>query len=340
MRLAHPRFGGLRKGAAIAAGLLTVALVTSACGSSSGSNATTPATTNAATSPATSAEGPSSSSAADTATSSGSSVSSESSASGSESSVATSSAAGSVTGSGTFTIAVTDDPGNLDPSMTVLGVTRSASRLAYDTLVYQKDDGTFISGLADSWKVTGNSVTFTLHKGVTCSDGSTLTATDVKANIDFISDPKNKSPLLGVLLAPGLTTTASDSAGTVTVKAAAPDAFLLNNFSNIFIICKAGLADHKTLAQKTDGTGPFVLTQAVANDHYTYALNPSYAWGPGGVPMSGPGIPAQVNFRIIPNQSTTANLMLSGEVNMSQVNGADEERLRRPHGAADSAVPG
>jgi peptide/nickel transport system substrate-binding protein len=34
-----------------------------------------------------------------------------------------------------------------------------------------------------------------------------------------------------------------------------------------------------------------------------------------------------VNFRIIPNQSTTANLMLSGEVNMSQVNGADEERL-------------
>ena len=56
--------------------------------------------------------------------------------------------------------------------------------------------------------------------------------------------------------------------------------------------------------------------------------------------MSGPGIPAQVNFRIIPNQSTTANLMLSGEVNMSQVNGADEERLRRPQGPADPAVPG
>ena len=294
MRLAHPRFGGIRKGAAIAAGLLTVALVTSACGSSSGSDATTPATsaaTSPATSPATSAESQSSSSAAETATSSGSSVSSESSASGSASSAATSSAAGSVTGSGTFTIAVTDDPGNLDPSMTVLGVTRSASRLAYDTLVYQKDDGTFISGLADSWKVTGDSVTFTMHKGVTCSDGSTLTATDVKANIDFISDPKNKSPLLGVLLAPGLTTTASDSAGTVTVKAAAPDAFLLNNFSNIFIICKAGLADHKTLAQKTDGTGPFVLTQAVANDHYTYALNPSYAWGPGGGPC-----PARVSL--------------------------------------------
>ncbi len=171
---------------------------------------------------------------------------------------------------------------------------------------------------------------------MTCSDGSALTATDVKANIDFIEDAKNKSPLLGVLLAPGLTTTASDSAGTVTVKSPTPDAFLLNNFTNIFIICKAGLADHKTLAQKTNGTGPFVLSQAVANDHYTYTLNPNYAWAPGGAAMTGPGIPAQVNLRIIPNQSTTSNLMLSGEVNMSQVNGADEDRLI---GAGLKALP-
>ena len=32
-------------------------------------------------------------------------------------------------------MAVTDDPGNLDPSMTVLSVTRGIDRVAYDSLV-------------------------------------------------------------------------------------------------------------------------------------------------------------------------------------------------------------
>jgi peptide/nickel transport system substrate-binding protein len=226
-----------------------------------------------------------------------------------------------------MTLAVTDDPGNLDPSMTVLSVTRFASDLAYDTLVNQDPTGKFISGLADSWKINPDGVTLTLHKGVTCSDGTTLTATDVKGNIDFVSDPKNKSPLTGVIVPPGLTTTANDAAGTVTIKTPAPDAFLLNQLAGLFIVCKAGLANHASLAQKTIGTGPWVLSQAVANDHYTYTLNPNYNWAPGGGPMTGPGIPATVTLRVIANQSTTANLLLSGEVNMAVVTGSDVDRL-------------
>jgi peptide/nickel transport system substrate-binding protein len=322
---AHLRPRGARRGAVAVASLLSAALLLSACGSSTDSSTTT-ATSATSAGSATSAAGDtsaaSSPAATDTAGTSG-----EATTGGSESSAASSSAAGPTTGTGTFTYAVTDDPGNLDPSMTVLSAARTAAHLAYDTLIYQDTDGKFISGLADSWEVTGTSVTFTLHKGVTCSDGSTLTATDVKANIDYIEDANNKSPLLGVLLSPGLTTTANDSVGTVTVKSPTPDAFLLNNFASIFIVCKAGLADHKALAQKTIGTGPWVLSEAASNDHYTYTLNPDYAWAPGGGPMTGAGIPAQVNLRVIPNQSTAANLLLSGEVNMGAVTGSDEDRL-------------
>ena len=298
-----------------AASLLTVALITSACSNSSNSGNTS-ATTSAGSSPATSESASSASSA-------------ESSAATSESSGSSSAAtsAGPVTGSGNITLAVTDDPGNLDPSMTVLSVTRFASSLSYDTLVNQDPSGKFVSGLADSWKVTATGATFTLHKGVTCSDGTTLTATDVKANIDFVSDAKNKSPLTGVIIPAGLTTTADDAAGTVTIKTPTPDAFLLNQLTGLFIVCKAGLADHASLAQKTIGTGPWVLTQAVPNDHYTYTLNPNYNWAPGGGSMTGSGIPATVTLRIIANQSTTANLLLSGEVNMAVVTGADVDRL-------------
>ncbi len=315
----HLRLRPSRQRAVVVASFLTVALVTSACGSSSTSGNTTGPTTAANTTSAAETAGPSSAGTAG--------PSSEAPPSGSESSATAPSAAGPTTGSGNFTLAVTDDPGNLDPSMTVLSVTRLASDLAYDTLVHQDADGKFISGLADSWAIKGNAVTFTLHPGITCADGTTLTATDVKTNIDFVSDPKNKSPLTGVIVPAGLTTKAEDSAGTVTVTSPTPNAFLLTQFTGLFIVCKAGMADHKTLAQKTDGTGPWVLSQAVPNDHYTYTLNPNYTWGPGGGPMTGPGIPATVNLRVIANQSTTANLLLSGEVNMAAVTGADVDRL-------------
>lgn len=317
MRFAHLRSAGTRQRAVLLESLVVIVLVTSACGSSADPAATPSGTT--------AAIGATSSATSSAAAPSGSGTSSEG-ASSSPSATGSSSVV-AATGSGNFTLAVTDDPGNLDPSMTVLSVTRTASDLAYDTLVAQDDKGAFVSGLADSWKIAGDSVTFNMHPDVKCSDGSTLAATDVKANIDFVTDAKNKSPLTGVIIPPGLVTTADDAAGTVVVKSATPNAFLLNQLSGLFIVCKAGLADHKTLAQKTNGTGPWVLSEAVPNDHYTYTLNPNYTWAPGGGPMTGAGIPATVTVRIIANQSTTANLMLSGEVNMSAVGGADVDRL-------------
>lgn len=228
---------------------------------------------------------------------------------------------------GTVTVGLGNDPGNLDPSMTVLSVTRSISHFAYDTLINQAPDGSFVSGVAAGWKVQPRSIEFTLNTAVTCSDGTKLTAADVKANIDYLSDPKNKSPLLGVMLPPGLTTESDEAKHTVTVTSPAPNAFLLNGFAGIFMVCKAGLADHQKLAQKTIGTGPFVLTEAVADDHYTYTRNPEYAWGPGGKAMEGPGVPDTVNARIITNTTTLANLLISGEVNVGAVIGADTDRL-------------
>lgn len=228
---------------------------------------------------------------------------------------------------GTFTIGVANDPGNLDPSMTVLAVTRTVSRLSYDTLVHQNDDGSFVSGLAQEWEVEPESVTFTLHDDITCSDGSALSATDVKDNIDFVSDPENQSPLLGVFLPAGLTTEADDEAGTVTVTATEPNAFLLHGFASVFIICRSGLDDPESLAQATQGTGAWVLEEAVADDHYTYSRREGYAWGPDGTSVEGPGAPSAVNVRVIANTTTLTNLLLAGEVNAATVIGADGQRL-------------
>jgi peptide/nickel transport system substrate-binding protein len=228
---------------------------------------------------------------------------------------------------GTFTWAVSSDPGNLDPLMTVLSLTRGIDAFLYDRLVYQKTGGTFVSGLASKWQATPTSATFTLAKGVTCADGSPLKASDVAGNFSFIADPKNQSPLLGVFVSPGLKATADDAAGTVTLTAPQPDPFLLNNTSLVYIVCGKGLKDPDGLKRGEHGSGPFTLTQAVAGDRYTFAKRPEYAWGPGGATTKAQGVPDKAVVRVVSSETTAANLLLSGEINAAQVIGPDRQRL-------------
>lgn len=237
------------------------------------------------------------------------------------------SAKGTLSGGGTFTIAVASDPGNLDPSMTPSSVARSVLGLSYDTLVYQQADGAFVSGLASTWSSTATTATFTLRSGVTCSDGSTLSATDVANNIDYIANPKNASPLLNVLVHEGTTVKADDATRTVTVTSPSANGFLLTELSGVYIICKTGLADHKLLAHRTIGTGPWTLKDYVANDSYDFVPHKGYSWGPNGSALTGQGVPGAVKVRVVPNVSTTANLLLNGTINMGGVTGPDTARL-------------
>ena len=83
------------------------------------------------------------------------------------------------------------------------------------------------AGLATKWSGTTTSATYTIRKGVTCSDGSPLTAATVAANINFIGNIKNTSSRAGIWVDPGATATANNATGTVTVKSPVPDAFLV-----------------------------------------------------------------------------------------------------------------
>ncbi len=61
-------------------------------------------------------------------------------------------------------------------------------------------DGSIRSALATDWSVDGTEVQLTLADGITCSDGSPLTATDVVANLDYVGEPREPEPLPGHLL--------------------------------------------------------------------------------------------------------------------------------------------
>lgn len=227
----------------------------------------------------------------------------------------------------TFTVSIATDPGNLDPLMTVLSATRGVDRYLYASLINLTSDGKSVSGLAEKWSATTTKATFTLRQGVTCSDGSPLTARDVAANIDFVGDPKNKSPLAGIQVMPGTKATADDNTRTVTVTSGAPDAFLLRNVGTLLITCGKGLTDPGRLAKGQDGTGMFTISGIVPNDRYTLTRRKDFTWGPGAWDPHQAGLPDRVVIRVVQNETTAANLLLSGGLNAAQIVGPDRDRL-------------
>ena len=228
---------------------------------------------------------------------------------------------------GTFVYALGTDIGSLDPALGVTSAALAVGQYAYDPLVHLNEEGEIIAGLAKEWNVDGTTVSFTLRDDVTCADGAKFTATTAKGNLDFIGDPENASPLLGAFVPVGATIEADDEAGTLTLELAAPSPFVIEALSNVVMVCDKGLADRESIVTATDGTGPFVLDEAVANDHYTYSVRDGYKWGPDGATTDEKGMPAQVEFRVIPNETTAANLLVSGDINAAQIVGPDAARL-------------
>lgn len=227
----------------------------------------------------------------------------------------------------TFTSVISTDPGSLDPFVTVMSVARSVDRFLYARLVEVLEDGSIVSGLAEDWESDTTTATFTLRDGVTCEDGTPLTATDVAANITHIGDPANGSPLIGLQVQPGTSAVGDDAAGTVTVTSGRPDSFLLENVGSISIVCGTVIDDPDALAKGEGSTGMFTMTEIVPNSQYTLTRRDDFTWGPGDWDPEQKGLPDTVVFRVIPNETTAANLLLSGEVNAALVIGPDSTRM-------------
>jgi peptide/nickel transport system substrate-binding protein len=232
--------------------------------------------------------------------------------------------------SGTLTEAISTDPGNLDPQLTVVSAARYVGTFSYDTLVNLVGPGKVVSGLAQKWKVVSpTKVQFTLRRAITCSDGTRMTASVVKQNLDFVGNPANKSPLLGVFMPVGATTIASNRTRTVVVTTKTPNPFMLQGLALVQIVCARGLADRKLLDHGAVGSGPYKLVSVVPGDHYTFQRRKGYSWGPAGATAT--RLPAKVTLKVVTNETTAANLMLTGGVNVVSLTGPDRKRLDKAH---------
>lgn len=232
-----------------------------------------------------------------------------------------------------ITLGILGDYDNLNPTEVVTQTDTQLDTFVYDTLLFQNNKGKLYPYLASSWTTTPTSVTFKIHKGATCSDGTPVTPAVVAASIKYYTAPSTAANEKETNFGPGpVTVSSSASRDTVTVSLTKPWAGLLAGFStpNLSIICPAGLKDPATLKNTPEGSGPFEWTHAVRGDEYVLTARKGYNWGPEGGSTSVAGFPQSITVKVINDLSTEANLLTTNELSLGMILGPatpDVERL-------------
>ena len=183
---------------------------------------------------------------------------------------------------GTLTFALENDVSNLDPMLSGLFVDRNIHYAMYDSLVRVDPQGNILPWLTEKWETStdGKTVTFHLRQGVKYHDGTAFDGDSVKWNIDRYIQTKGS-----------LRTADLGSVDNVQVVDASTVKFNLKSaFAPLLgaLVDRAGMMVSKkvvdamgadfTVKPFKAGTGPFILTEAVKNDHYTLEKNPDW-WG-------------------------------------------------------------
>lgn len=244
-------------------------------------------------------------------------------------------------GSGdSLTMAIAVDPGKLNPITNATQAGEEVSAFGYESLLSFPTGEPAVGLLADSWTESTTEVTYTLKDGVLCADGSPLTPSDVKATFEYAAAEETGSPYKGVYFpAEGLTITADDDANTVTFTSAEPQSFLAQTTGALPIVCAAGLDDPAALDTAQFGTGPYTLTTSSPGQSYTFELRDDYAWGVDGVTSKTEGLPKTVTLQVVESDATAANMLLSKEIGLATIGGAERDRLDSGSFAQTLEVP-
>jgi peptide/nickel transport system substrate-binding protein len=224
-------------------------------------------------------------------------------------------------------IAIADDPGTLHPYLALSEAAFVTMEFLYDNLLKLDDQGNLLPNIASEWTYVDNVATFTIRDGVTCSDGSAVTASTVASNLEWIKDPANESAQIELTFgSPDFEVTADDTTNMLTITLPQPtDYFLETTASLLPIACGSWQDDPGALATSAMGSGPYTLEEAVPGDRYVLARNDAYAWSPLDVDIA--DMPAVIELRVVGNETTKANLLESGEIHAGIVNGPDRERF-------------
>lgn len=198
----------------------------------------------------------------------------------------------------------------------------------YDRLLALGPGGKIVPYLARSWKLTPGSILLAIRTDAVCDDGTKVDATVVANSFNHMFAPATRSPALREY-GSGPYSAVADDPEHVTINVG-------NNFTDLLvpladppagIVCPAGLASGADLENHSYGSGPYTLVSAKHGDGAELKLKSNWKWGPNGVTASTHGLPSTIQMKIINNETTAANQLLTGGLDISLVRGVDQTRL-------------
>jgi peptide/nickel transport system substrate-binding protein len=186
--------------------------------------------------------------------------------------------AGAATAKDDITVGLQLEPPHLDPTSAAAGAIDSVLYAnVFEGLTRFDSTGAVIPGLAKSWEISedGLTYTFTLNDDVTFHDGTTMDAEDVKFSLDRIGaeDSANAQKALYAAISE---VNVIDPA-TVEIKLSEPNGSMLFNLAwgDAVIVAPESIEDIK---QTPIGTGAFKFDSWTQGDQITLSRNDNY-WG-------------------------------------------------------------
>lgn len=230
---------------------------------------------------------------------------------------------------GVLRVGVQGDPTELDPALSNLAATELVVDLVYEGLVHEGPDLVPRPGLAESWEVSddGLSYTFTLRQGVSFHNGREMTSDDVVYSIERVMDPETGSPY--VPYTERIADIDAPDGTTVTITLNAPDASFLAGLGRRGLsIVPREVVEDGGLSQQMVGTGPFTFEEYVPNSVVTLGRNGDY-WDAGKPYLDG------IELQIIPDDTARTTALVSGTVDLiEQVPHKDIEIVEQTDGLA------
>ncbi|WP_325343546.1 ABC transporter substrate-binding protein [Xylophilus sp.] len=195
------------------------------------------------------------------------------------------------------------------------------SRIIYDSLVYQDENGDISPWLATSWDISPDGLTYTFHlrDDVTYSDGTPFNAEAVRLNLEHMRDPKTKSPLAAYYIAP------YDHGEVVSEyvfrahlrEAYAPFLGVLAQGWLPMLSPKQIREDPKSIIDHPAGSGPFVLESYVRDQHATFVRRADYHWSPPVLRHKGPAYVDRIELSFVPEALIRYSALLAGQYDVT-----------------------
>lgn len=239
---------------------------------------------------------------------------------------------------GVHTARLLESTRGLDPLYTLDMQLLEISASIFGTLI-RSEDGVLVPHLAERWDVDpgGRRYRLALRRDVRFTDGSPLTAGDVKRHLERLLDPRSRSPDHYVLNqvegatefgqgdAPDVSGIAALDDHLLEVRTNEPTAFFLNTF------CLPATAIAKVLpGGQLIGTGPYQLASQ-SSERLTLIRNPSYFRGE--LPLTD-----RLEFHLLNDRGHALALLVEGELDL--VSKLNAEHVRQPGLQSHQVVSG